>query len=336
MLISKGYNPNNNLHPGAAYFLKYVYNRTMNCNQNFICAIIGPTGSGKSWSGLSFLENLNPGVDVFQNVCFKARTFMERLNDENLKKGTTLLWDEVGIDLNAKEWQNLINKVIAKVLQTFRRQNLNVFFTVPFLSFIGSDTRKLLHAFIKTRSIDKETKETVIKPYLIQVNEETGKMYRKYLRVVVPGKGVTAVRSIRMPKPSEILVNRYEEAKKKFTVELNKTVLEQIIEYEEKNVIKLKKEEPKLTHHQIIVMELYRRLKHQGKVAEVLGISQQAVNETLKDISKKLNIDTFALGNSIFKQNNPVLAPLLMQSGNPPQNQENNNEQRKNATSPDM
>lgn len=307
----KPYNPEGKLHTGTSYFLKYIINRVKNNNQNFVCPIIGQTGSGKSWSALSFMELLNPDMDVKKNVCFKARTFMERLNDGTVVKMTVILWDETGVDLNAKEWQNLINKVIGKVMQTFRHQNLIVFFTVPFLSFISSDVRKLIHGYMRTKKVDKNTNESVLKPYLTQVNEETGKVYRKYLRVTVPGKGVMPIKSIRLPKPSKELIDWYEGEKKKFTTDLNKSVLDQIIQYEEKNKIVIKQDKPQLTNKQAAVLELYTKHKNIEKVGEMLGISFQTVSLTLKEITKKLNIEDNGLGIRIFRDFSTENAPLL-------------------------
>ena len=61
-----------NLHGG--YFNGYIVQRIRN-NKNFIVAVTGPTGSGKSYSVLRQGETLDPDFNA-DNVCFTATQFM--------------------------------------------------------------------------------------------------------------------------------------------------------------------------------------------------------------------------------------------------------------------
>ena len=56
-------------------FLGYVHNR-INANKNFICAITGSTGSGKSWSGIKLCSMLDKDFNC-DNICFSAVDIMK-------------------------------------------------------------------------------------------------------------------------------------------------------------------------------------------------------------------------------------------------------------------
>lgn len=334
MGVMQPYNPKGNLSVGTSYILKYIKNRVEKNNQNFLCAIIGPTGSGKSWGMLSMMEALHPDMDVYKDVCFKARTFMERLNDPNLILGEAIGWDETGIDLNSKEWQNLINKVIAKVLQTFRRQNLIVFFTVPMLNFISADARRLLHCIIKTKCIDKRKNEVVLIPKFLQIEDESGQVYKKWLRVQILGRGITPIKSMRLPKPSQTIIEKYEEQKKKFSDDLNRDILAQIIHYEEKNKIVVKKEAPQLTSHEHTVLNLYKKGNTLQQIGKMMGVSHQSIAIALRSVQKKMNLEQNPLGNRIFKQLDYETMPELLNLGTSSQiahkKEENNTNNKEN------
>jgi hypothetical protein len=198
--------------------IRYIHRRIKN-NKNFLCTITGPTGSGKSWTGLSIAELLDPDFDSTR-VVFKARELMKLINEGNLKPGSVILWDEAGIDLSNRNWQSVTNKLLNALLQTFRHKNFILFFTVPYHDFIDSSTRKLFHADFQTQKINKNQEVVIIKPKLLQYNSNLGKWYRKYLKVSQNGS-IVKVRKWAVPKPSDKLIQDYENRKNQFTHILN-------------------------------------------------------------------------------------------------------------------
>ena len=150
----------------------------------------------------------------------------------NLPKGTVLVWDEAGKDLNSKNWQAKANRVVSVVFQIFRRENIIVLFTLPYFSFLDPDARKLVHATFETQGIDRNNKETTLKPLLIQVNQDTGKMYKKFLRVFSEEKGLIPVQRIRLPMPNEEFLKEYEKRKEEFSKQTYKEAYEALLELE--------------------------------------------------------------------------------------------------------
>ena len=247
------------------YFLSYIKQRIRN-NKNFLCAITGSTGSGKSWSTLSLAEKLDPNFDI-DNVCFTAIQFMNLVNGntKELKKGSNLVFDELQVQMGHLDYQKLQSKLLNYVLQTFRHKNFVLWITSPQFSFINASARKLFHCRMETKAINMKTKKVRIKPLLIEINQDTGKAYNKYLRVWKKGEGVRPLKVLWADKPSKKLIKDYEDKKNKFTSELNQSILRDLNKLE-------KKEGSPLTERQEYFAEL---------VKEGLGV---------EDICSKMNI----------------------------------------------
>ena len=234
--------PEQNLTPGTAYFVRYIKARIEN-NKNFLAVITGPTGSGKSYAGLSLMYALTGELDI-DNVCLNAEDILVRINDKTkyLKPGDVLLWDEAGVDMNSKQWASVANRVINIVLQTFRHRNIIIIMTLPYFSFLDSDARKLTHCVMETQGIDRKNKTSYLKPLLIQVNQHSGKAYTKYLRVKRNTGSVVPVKAIAVKIPSKEFLVDYEKKKTRFTEELNIDALAKLRAWKEKQVTKKTKE----------------------------------------------------------------------------------------------
>lgn len=211
--------------------VKYVHRRIKN-NKNFLVTITGPTGSGKSWTGLSIAELLDPTFNI-DRVIFKGKELMRLINTGNLKPGSVILWDEAGIDLSNRNWQSVTNKMLNALLQTFRSRNFILIFTVPFSDFVDASSRKLFHADFETQRINKALMEVVIKPKLLQYNPNLKKWYRKYLKVSSNGKMIK-IKRWAVPKPSDELIKVYEAKKVLFANDLNKDIGKQLEKLEGK------------------------------------------------------------------------------------------------------
>ena len=204
--------------------IKNIQDRLLHNNENWLCVVCGDTGSGKSYSALRLAEKICPKRFNINNVVFSAEEFMSVLNSGKLRKGDVIVWDEAGVGLPAKEWYDLINKMITYIMQTFRRDNLAVIFTVPAMSLVTSDVRKLFHAYIETVSKNKRKGYVVTKFMNIERNPRTDKLYFKYLHKIEEGmsKKITSTRFF-LPSSKEF-IKRYEEKKAVFSETLKKDV----------------------------------------------------------------------------------------------------------------
>lgn len=214
------------------FFCSYILRR-IERNQNFICAITGSTGSGKSWSALRLAEQLDPDFSA-ENICFTARQFLDLVNGKTkqLKKGSVILFDELQVSLGHMDFQSLQAKLLNYVLQTFRHKNIILLITTPHFNFINAASRKLFHSRMETISIDKNKQQVKLKPYLLQVSQDEGKIYRKYLRVLFNGE-ISPLKIIRVGKPSQQVIQAYEDKKTAFTTQLNENIAEDLARLEE-------------------------------------------------------------------------------------------------------
>lgn len=219
--------------------IRYIGNRVLNSNKNFLCAVTGQTGSGKSWASVSMSEIYQQmfGItfDVKEHVFFSLEDFLEIINNpDKIKTGTPLVFDESQIDINARAWQSQANQIMSSLISTFRNKRLVVFFPTPKLEFLDRQTRLLFHAQFEIQGFDKNTGMTKINPrFLTDFNTKKDEFYKKRLIVEYrnPDKQVYSkyyVQNWEIPKPSKEAITIYEGKKKFFTDKLNAELLERI------------------------------------------------------------------------------------------------------------
>jgi len=192
-------------------------------NKNWLCAICGDTGSGKSYSALSMGYMIGGAV----YTVFNPKEFLQVLNNPKIKRGDVIIFDEAGVGMSSRDWYKVQNKVLGAVLQTFRNMNVAVIFTMPNISFIDTQARKLFHNFMETAFIDFEKEMATLKIFDVQVNNRIDKTYYKYPKFNIGFKEYT-LKSIGIPKPSDNAILNYEKKKKAYTKALNREALEQI------------------------------------------------------------------------------------------------------------
>ena len=270
------------------YWVSYIRGRIAK-KKNFLGMISGPTGSGKSWTGLSICSMVDPtfGPD---RIITSMKQLMKLINYGKLKKGSAILWDEAGIDIDAKSWQSLTNKLINSLLQTFRHKQFILLFTAPYMDFIDAGTRKLFHAEFSVLSIDYTKKKTKIRPQLIQYNSRFKKFYYKYLRVTKPPRGVVKISKWNVPKPPNWLIGEYEAIKTDFTTKLNISIEKQLDSIENAKTTERKP----LTELQTNVLTLMAKYDDVSKVAIELGITERTIYFHISQARrKKWNIEEF-------------------------------------------
>lgn len=192
-------------------------------NKNALICFSGATGSGKSYAALAEAEALDPDFTT-DRVVFNLDDFMKLINAGNLKKGSVILLDELGVLAPSREWYSLSNKVFNYVLQTFRSDNLIVMFCVPDLSFVDSQSRKLFHYLLQPIRINRDKGINTCKIFQIQPNVRTGEVYYKYPRYL-EGEETVTVTEVEFRKPSTKLRNAYEEKKENFKRKLYATIM---------------------------------------------------------------------------------------------------------------
>jgi energy-coupling factor transporter ATP-binding protein EcfA2 len=238
----------------AVYWLRGVRNRLISkkLNKNWLAIVTGETGSGKSYSALSLANWLSRR---HYHVVFTSKDFLTLLNSGLLRKGHVVIFDEAGVGMSSRDWYTVQNKILGAVLQTFRNLNIGVIFTVPNMSFIDSQARKLFHHYFETSHIDYEHDVAYLKVYEIQYNGKYDKCYFKHPKVNYGGK-LIKFNKIGILKPSKNLILKYEKQKHEYTKALNKDA---------EDVVR-KVDEP----------------KQERKAVDVKGIAQEIINQKEK------------------------------------------------------
>lgn len=285
-----------NCHPDASVFLSYAKSR-INKNKNFIIAIVGETGGGKSWSSLSILETLsimlNVPLSIQNNYAWTPYEFMMKHN-AGMPKGSGLCLDEGGTAINAKRFMSNVNIAIGNLYQTSRLYNYIYILNLPDLGFLDKTVRKLLHCIIEVKHIDYERNRTMVIPKLLMFdrtnadNKGESKIYRKYLRVKRPFEPLRPVTGLWVYKPSDGLIVEYEKAKRDFTDRLCKSI-EGVVRDPVMDGKGGVSGELSDLQAKALYLRNIERLKH-GDVAKALGISLSYLNKQYGDV-KQLGYD---------------------------------------------
>jgi ABC-type oligopeptide transport system ATPase subunit len=287
--------------PKVNSWARWMVGRTLKQNKNNLISVIGQTGSGKTYTAISICEIMSKmdgvpfGID---NVVFSLRELMDLINSGKLKRGSKIIFDEPQVSISAREFQSEANKVFNYLLSTFRHRNLTLFFCTPFETLLDKNSRRLFHARFETMSINRNNNTCRIKPRFIEYSDFKTDAYRKQLIVMLKdenGRG----RSQKLfywdvPKPSNKLIELYEQKKLEFTNNLNKNISERLKRFDEsgKSLTAEHKDEvvkrKPLTPTQERVMNVLASIKESNKferASEILKISMSAIhkNKTLAE-----------------------------------------------------
>ena len=213
-------------------FNKWVVKRIRK-NQNAIIIFNGPTGSGKSLASimcaLDLADDMDSHFSIKNNLAFKFTDLLVKMDlPINDKPGTVFVMEEVGAfgsGAAAREWQSQANKFFFSFMQTSRHRNQVLILNCPSFHYLEKGTRELVHFQFEANGILIGKRLSFFKPFFLQVNTRTGKIFFKYLRYTHNG-----VRRIfnRMPfrLPPAKIRREYEKEKLAFTTSLNKSILD--------------------------------------------------------------------------------------------------------------
>lgn len=211
-------------------------------NQNYIILIVGGVGTGKSYMGMRFAEDIDPYFDI-NRILFHAKDFVELL-DLGLPKGSVIMWEEVGVGLSSRDWYKSQNKLISSLFETFRRHNLILIMTVPNINFIDSRIRSMVHGYAEM--IDPTFAGGQFgwtKYFHVMHTLRTGKIHHRFPRLIDEDGVIHTMRgsrtdsgNIHFTLPSKDLLEEYEIKKLEFVQWQQKTALQS---YDKKEILEL-------------------------------------------------------------------------------------------------
>lgn len=175
----------------------------------------GQTGTGKSMCALEFARLIDPEFNA-DKVVFTVKDFLELL--KTLKKGEVVVFDEAGVDFDARRSSSKKNVFFSNVLKTFRYRNIPTIFTLPHLAMLDKNARRLFHYWVKTHSIDYERNICWTRFYVINSEDDWSDALKRYMvRVYDPvTHAKRCIVRVGFRKPPQPLVDAYERKKHEY------------------------------------------------------------------------------------------------------------------------
>lgn len=269
-------------------FMKWLDSRLIRNNKNVLGAELGPTGSGKSYRDLRKAElwydyHFKEAFPT-DNICFGIEKLMKKLAEGDLRPGEILIFEEAGANLGSRDFASKVNKMFNYVLQSFRSMNIAIFFNLPYLSMLDSQARHLLHYSFESSGIDHKEKVNICKPKFHQVNQDTGKIYKKY--PIVKIKGTTRkIRRFTFSMPSQYLVDAYEQKKEEYLKDLTKKYADELEQINNKG--KKARRPPKDMEYEAYHLHKLGDLT-QEEIGERIGKTSKTVRKYIKNVKKFL------------------------------------------------
>ena len=264
------------------FWISYIRQRIKK-NKNFLGFISGQTGSGKSWSSLRIAEELDPEFKIDRCV-FGGIELMNLINSGGLKRGNAIVFEEIGVEMNNRNWGSVVNKMLNYLLQTFRHRGFILIMNSPYMDFVDAGTRKLFHAELQTCGINFNKQQVRLKPQLLQYNSRMQKFYYKRLKVITP-EGIIPVSFWNVSKPSDKLLEDYEQKKRQYTDNLNKRIYEELQNVQNKT--ERQGRSNKLTTIQQEVFDLLKQGLNLDQIAKERKRATAVIRENIRLIRQK-------------------------------------------------
>lgn len=213
------------------FFLRYNKYKIMVEKKNTIIVIIGPVGTGKSYSAVSYAELIQMiglgGNFSVDRIHFDVLSFLGQIKAKDkdgkfvLKAGDCIILDEAGVNISSRDWYSETNKKLLNVLETFRWRGLITILTVPDISFIDSKARRLITFLFEMQHILKKQQIAIVKPLIVSINQRKGDIYYIYYQYRNPSDGIRyKITNLFLPMPSKELRLEYDKKKEAFATNL--------------------------------------------------------------------------------------------------------------------
>jgi ABC-type dipeptide/oligopeptide/nickel transport system ATPase component len=137
--------------PTTEEVLDYVINRRIRNNQNWIGAVCGETGSGKSYTALRIGEMVDPNFGA-DSVVFSVKEFIDTF--ESRPPGSLVVFDE-GQEWSSRRSMSKKNVELTDIMAMLRFTRVNVLFTVPNIRMVDISLRRLMHGYLNVEPIDR-------------------------------------------------------------------------------------------------------------------------------------------------------------------------------------
>jgi len=226
--------------PKQDSWCRWIVYRVKRRNNSSNIRFIGDTGTGKSWSGLAMAEKCAKLMKRTFDPCFiyfSIRDVIKKVSEDEPKPGSIFFIDEQQIGASSKDHQSKRNKAYVAFMSTVRSNRYIIITTLPFSDMEDKQLRRLFHVEVETTGVDFTNKTVRTKPKYLEHSRIKDKTYRKRLMInyIDEETGVKKSRKLTtwdIGKPSQELINIYEQKKKEFKRILYKRLNEELSNYE--------------------------------------------------------------------------------------------------------
>ncbi len=168
-----------------------------------VAIFVGRTGSSKSGSAISLAYAMDPTFNL-DRIVFSVDEFFEISTGSSLPPGSFIIFDDAGVGVGSRDWQDEKNKSLGAILQTFRYKQLPTLITTPRISFIDKQVRES----VELQFVATDTKG-MFKPFVLYESPKMdGKIWHSY-----PSVGGTEIKLWPFPPPPHEFFQQYEKKK---------------------------------------------------------------------------------------------------------------------------
>lgn len=203
--------------PTQRVILHHAWRRMNIKNEHFMCAIVGREGKAKSHTALKIASGVDPTFDA-DRVFFNVAHALSALNGDEYGQGQMIVIDEAGVSMGNRTWYDRDQIDTNQALQTIRKENMGVLWTLPRLSELDSQTHGRLHAYIEmTRKYSEADQPYAVGKWknIDPTRDERSKLYKEYPRMRNEGHK-EKIKEIGFTPPDPDLVAAYEPRKDEF------------------------------------------------------------------------------------------------------------------------
>ena len=241
-------------------------------NKNVMVCLVGQTGSGKSWSALSFAFALNPKFTIDKGICFSKEEVKEAIK----RKEKIVIIDEGGATFSNRSWMGSDQKDAMVIFQSFRSLNTITFVCVPYFLYLDKVLRELMHFLCESMTIDYEKQETLLKVHRIHFSSYSGKMYRQ--RLVDRASGIPLYGTVADKPPAE-LIDAYENRKSAF--------LEDLISKDSSKEVKKKEKRDQIGWKTRVVVNMKNQGRSNKEISEIIESTSDSVSSLYLQYKEK-------------------------------------------------
>lgn len=214
-----------------AALLRQKWMRLNRQNEHWMCCVVGQEGMGKSHTALRIGELVDDSFAADQ-VFFDPSNVLERLRDEDYESGDVWVFDEAGVALGNRTWQDSGQVKLNQALQLIRSHNVGFVFTLPRITELDKQTRGRLQNVIDLQHKLEGSHVRGIwwSSNIDRMGFSSGGRGTYWSKPAYQGD---TIESVEVTPPSEEIVQPYEEIKHRFQQEVYDEAMDELDDSDE-------------------------------------------------------------------------------------------------------